>query len=253
MRRAAARSQCANNLKRLGLAIHSYRDAQNYFPAGTVPNANLPPERRLSYHAVLLPYLEHKDVADKLDPTGAWDAASNVEALRSRTLGVFQCADWTGERWRPTEDLTNPYEGHRAITNYIGVAGLGPNAAVLPVDAPGIGMFGYDRCLKPEQVKDGMSNTAMLLETGRDVSPWPQGGPGTVRGVDPADQPLLGDGRAFGGTHFEDSNLVRRKKPTGSHVLLADGSYRFLRDEADPGILPALATVAGGESVPGDW
>jgi hypothetical protein len=253
VRRAAAHSQCANHLKQIGLAIHTYRDAHGHFPAGTVPVAGLPPDRRLSYNAVLLPDLDHENVSGKLVMTGEWDAAPNVEALAHRSVTVFQCPDWTRERWQPTANVTDPFVGHGAITNYVGVAGLGADAATRPDTAPGIGMFGYDRPLTVEQVTDGTSNTALLFETGRDVGPWLRGGPSTVRGLDPDEQPLLGDGRPFGGTHFQDSTVFHRKKPTGSHVLLADASVRFIADSADAAILPALATIAGGESVLGNW
>ena len=253
MRRAAARSQCANQLKQIGLGVHSYRDAFDYFPAGTVTNPALPPDRRLSFHAALLPYLERKATADKLDPAAAWDAPANAAAVGTESWHLFQCPDWTNERLKPTAERPEGFRGIEAHANYVGVAGLGADAATLPDEDPRVGMFGYDRRLKAPQVRDGVSNTLLVLETGRDVGPWLRGGPGTARGVDPSDRPLTGDGRAFGGTHFTDSTAISKKKPHGSNVLMADGSVRYVRDPIDPDVLGKLATVAGGEPVPTDW
>jgi len=59
-----------------------------------------------------------------------------------------------------------------------------------------------------------------------------------VRGLDPANQPYLGKGRQFGGSH-----------PGGAMVLFVDGSVHFIRDSIDPRAFEALSTIAGGEQV----
>ena len=56
-----------------------------------------------------------------------------------------------------------------------------------------------------------------------------------MRGFDPADGPLIGDGRPFGG------------HSGGMPAAMADGSVRFLRPSIDPGKLAAAITIAGGE------
>ncbi len=55
-RQAAARLQCANNLKQFGLAIHSYAAAYRMFPIGTGG------QRGYALHVSLLPYLEQAAV-----------------------------------------------------------------------------------------------------------------------------------------------------------------------------------------------
>jgi prepilin-type N-terminal cleavage/methylation domain-containing protein/prepilin-type processing-associated H-X9-DG protein len=71
--REAARSmQCANNLKQLGLALHSYHDVWNRFPLGAShPNVSLwetiPSDNHGSFIVALLPYIEQQGIHDACD------------------------------------------------------------------------------------------------------------------------------------------------------------------------------------------
>ena len=87
-----------------------------------------------------------------------------------------------------------------------------------------------------------LSNTLLLVETDIDHGPWTAGGSATVRGLNPAHLPYIGRRRQFGGLHSD-----------GVIVALADGSVRFLRETTDPRVFEALATVAGGETLPSRW
>ena len=239
VRRAADAGRCQNNLKQLGLAALNYQSANGHYPPGTAPGTSLLPDRRLSVHILLMPYIESQPVFARLALTEPWDSERNAATL----------AEWPPRlNCPPTDDRTEWARGALVPTNYVGVAGLGADAAMLPDDDPRIGMFGYDRKLKPEQVKDGLANTALFVETTRDVGPWARGGPGTVRGVVGADRPLAGPGRPFGGLHHLNRSLPWKELRGGSNVGLADGSVRSLRDDTDPAVLLALATAAGGEA-----
>jgi prepilin-type processing-associated H-X9-DG protein len=133
--------------------------------------------------------------------------------------------------------------GWPGVTHYVGVAGVGEDAAALPAYAPQAGIFGCDRSTRLADIHDGTSNTLLLMETAWENGPWTAGGEPTMRGLEPKRQPYLGRGRPFGGTH-----------PGVGGVAFADGSVRFLRESIRPEVLEALATKAGGEEIgPSDW
>jgi prepilin-type N-terminal cleavage/methylation domain-containing protein len=61
-REAARRSQCSNNLKQLGLALHNFHDAVKAFPTGQIDDDN----DCYGWITYLLPFLEQKNIYDKL-------------------------------------------------------------------------------------------------------------------------------------------------------------------------------------------
>src|SRR5262249_1551333 len=74
---------CSNNLRLIGQAVNRYSDHNNeQFPPGTVPNASLTPERRLSWEADIVPFLSEgtpagkkwEKLADEIAFKEAWDA-----------------------------------------------------------------------------------------------------------------------------------------------------------------------------------
>jgi len=213
---------CANHLKHIGLALHIYADMHAQFPAGTIPNPGLAPNQRLSWLIELLPYLEEDALYRQFDQSAAWDGEANLPLSRS-PLRFFQCPAWKA----------NPWE-----TPYVGIAGVGSDAATSSFGDPKIGVFGYDRRVTFADVKDGISYTLMVLETTRDTDSWARGGFTTVRGVNPEDKPYVGTGRLFGGIHV-----------AGSNALMMDGSVWTFSDRISPEVVEALATIAGGEKI----
>jgi hypothetical protein len=141
---------------------------------------------------------------------------------------------------------TRTLPGSPQPSHYVGVAGVGLNAAGWGAGYPGNGVFGYDRRTRLEDITDGAGTTMLLIETNRDNGPWTAGGPPTVRGLDPAGGPYLGEGGQFGSGHRGGQGWSPRP-PYVTHVLFADGSVRGLADGVRPEVFEALATVAGGE------
>ena len=56
-REAARRTQCSNNLKQIGLAMHNYHDVNQQFPPAYIADADGQPMH--SWRVLILPYLEH--------------------------------------------------------------------------------------------------------------------------------------------------------------------------------------------------
>src|SRR5205085_2369316 len=114
-----------------------------------------------------------------LDRTKPWDAEGNCPPLyqfgkdpdpgsvRIREFGtvhLLQCPS------RPT-----PAEpGLPAVTHYMGVAGVGADAAELPLADRRAGFFGYDRKVNMTDIKDGLSCTVAAIEAA-DGGHWTAG------------------------------------------------------------------------------
>jgi prepilin-type N-terminal cleavage/methylation domain-containing protein/prepilin-type processing-associated H-X9-DG protein len=72
VREAASRTECQNNLKQIGLALHGYHDTQHEFPTGKGPNyATTVPGAavyaRWSVHSHILPYLEQNNLYNSIN------------------------------------------------------------------------------------------------------------------------------------------------------------------------------------------
>src|SRR5580698_1952422 len=75
VRAAAARTQCTNNLKQIGLALNNYENSNGYFPMGRGTGAVGP---EVSWTAFILPYLEEQNLASTYNLAINWDNPSNA-------------------------------------------------------------------------------------------------------------------------------------------------------------------------------
>ena len=98
-RPAARRTQCANNLKQVVLAFHSYHDDYQALPPAYTVDANGKPLH--SWRTLLLPYLDEEAVYSKIDLTKPWDDPANAAACNTR-LAIYQCP----EVWSSTNRTT---------------------------------------------------------------------------------------------------------------------------------------------------
>ncbi len=216
---------CANNLRRIGQAVNLYQDKKgnDAFPTGTVVIADVEPDQRLSWMVSVLPYMEGEPAAGRtpasfrkgetlyarFDLNQGWQAQANQDATDG-SLSWYVC---------PAARALVP--AGSPLTTYVGIAGLGTDAARLPKDDRRAGFFGYDRVITRADLKRGAAETMMVTERAHDLGPWSRGGPATLSGVDAAALPIIPG--QFGGLHDHEAN-----------VLFADGHVNPITDRANP-------------------
>ena len=185
-RETARRTQCANNLKQVGLAIHNFYDARQKLPSsGRPPSASTV---RAGVFIYLLPYLDQKALWDQYDTSVTWSHANNLPISSLRIL-TYECPsspkhnnqlDHNPDGWNTGE----PFDGIVAVGDYaasLGVdpalepfaAGLTPPVVVrgsLATTSSGAqstnGMLPKNSELRLQDVTDGLSNTIAVFESG---------------------------------------------------------------------------------------
>jgi prepilin-type N-terminal cleavage/methylation domain-containing protein len=91
VREAAARAQCQNNLKQIGLALHNYHDANKKFPPGGITNGDCcSTEGGPNWAILILPYIEQGNLFKLYDQTNTVESASNA-ALRTAFVPTYTC------------------------------------------------------------------------------------------------------------------------------------------------------------------
>jgi prepilin-type N-terminal cleavage/methylation domain-containing protein len=193
VREAAARAQCENNLKQIGLAMHSYHDTYKKFPPGYIDgntDPNSTPDNDVGpgwgWASYLLPYLEQGNVYRQINFNQPVGGGSNV-AVSQLALVIFQCPSDPYQQPVPVYDssFTNPI-ATVAHGNYVGCNGWqecfngaggnpqpGPGADGLSGNfgQAGVGLFYRNSRNRVASVRDGMSNTIFAGERSGDHSP----------------------------------------------------------------------------------
>ena len=212
LREAPRRTQCKNNLKQIGLAMHNYHDVHGSFPAAALGS---PP---VSWRISLLPYLEHAAVAEQYDRNQMWDSTQNV-ALQKYRIWPYECPS------RPSQ-----YDSlGRFLTSY-----------VVPTSHGAI----FDSASGPpiSEIKDGTSNTLLALEACGTEIIWTD-----PRDVDGSNAEISVNGP--GAVKGRSSSLISSWHFGGAQAGLADGSVRFIDKNIDAVVLKNLMTKAGGEKI----
>ncbi len=156
-REAARRSQCINNLKQLGIALHNYHDSKGALPPGAMRDDTW---SDWSYLTMLLPYVEQANLFNAINfNLTATNAGAQPGAVQNSTV---QRAVISGYLCPSDRDKLTNLEGHN---NYYGNSGSSPES--FDVLDNFFGVFGVSdrtKAISLRDISDGTSNTAMVCE-----------------------------------------------------------------------------------------
>jgi prepilin-type processing-associated H-X9-DG protein/prepilin-type N-terminal cleavage/methylation domain-containing protein len=269
MRESAARTQCQNNLKQLGTALHAYHAAQGRFPQAYNEFWNLcepadqpsPPDfrPRKSWAALILTFLEQ----DALQQ-------SSVANYREAAIQTFLCPSDDRAALGTSKGGNFSHLGKKfGLTSYLAVEGSSydkdpssPGSALnLQLGGPKDGVIFRSSDTRLTDITDGSSMTLLVGERPASPPPALDWGWWTWSVYDSA--LAVVDRRLFPyGSDCPNPALYGPGQPNepcdthhfwsyhggGASWLFADGSVRFLRYTARD-LLPALASRNGAETL----
>lgn len=270
-REAARRTQCRNNLKQLGLAVHNYESTYSRLPSGGQGTnfATNPPSTTFDQHSMftaVLPFIDQANSFQKFDLNFAYNANPQNDAAAKQAIPAFICPS---NAWRPSATDQSGY----GCTDYgpIYYVDLDPTTGLRDKTkrAEGAMVKGGSRFA---DVTDGLSNTVLIGEDiGRDermqanhvyLDPvdsakrrfWRWAEPDNAFGISmrinnnisPQGGPLTCPWTNNNCGPFEE---IFSQHTGGAHIVLGDGSVRFLSENLDLGTYRALITRGGGEVI----
>jgi prepilin-type N-terminal cleavage/methylation domain-containing protein len=163
-REAARRSQCRNNMKQIGIALHSYHDTHNVIPpagiyrfGGNSPYASAGNPSSYSWITMILPYMDQAPLYNAINFSAPlWPQmlpGSTTNRIASQILPAFIC---------PSDESYGAGNIHQvAWTNYAGAEGYDWHTR------PGNrlnGVFQMVEQIRIKDVTDGTSNTVFVGE-----------------------------------------------------------------------------------------
>lgn len=236
---SAQRVACQNQLRQLGLGLHTYHSTHSSFPPGSfIMGPSFPMQTGWGWGAMILPYVGEGPLHQRLD-FGSGTAVGGNLALIGQPLALWRCpSDVSLQTIRVFPLDQPPFE--LASGNY-----CGSEDVLSPMSHTQLG-----------GIRDGESQTLLLGE--RLVIPGSNGSlPSTAAWCGQIAYQTAYEYRSA--PHLQPSRFypinLSPTNPTcfgsrhrgGANFVFADGSTRFIDQTIDPVVFEALGTMSGGE------
>ncbi len=279
-REAGRRSQCANNMKQLGLAFHNFDSTFHYWP---LAYSNPAAPGKNNWVPFILPYVEQQNLVTGYDLSQDWWVEPNRTLVQTQ-LPLMQCPSTPDQNRFQDKPETTPPNKTGACTDYFTPSGVHtdinqvlPSSQQFPTASNLVGVIhwyaDFNRRNSMAAVTDGTSNSILIGEVaGREdvyrgrlklannftSSPKVRARGGAWATTD--NPYYIGQrlgwntlGPIPGPVKINNSNewghCFYAFHPGGANFCFADGSVRFLSEQMDLYTLAASVTRAGGEAV----
>jgi prepilin-type processing-associated H-X9-DG protein len=261
VREAAARMQCQNNLKQIGLGVHNYQDSHGLIPINSQNEGGWDwsfqsTARSWSWLARILPFIEEGNLyrAANIDQ----NTFGQSQNYLTTPVKVYFCPSDTAQETITDTQRANLQGTNIVLSNYKGVTGdcwaygdYPNNASIGDGLTHGNGIFTRDSTTQTsliDQIPDGTSNTFLAGEDVPSLNahctwPYANGSLGTC--AIPPNTQKAGD--IYGNWPYLYS--FRSRHQGGLQFVFVDGSVHFIADSIALPTYRALATRNGGEVV----
>lgn len=255
-RESARKVQCGNRLRQMSLALLQYHDAKRHFPAAITS------QQRLIWNGAILPYIEQRNLHDRIDPNLPWNAGANAQVC-STFLSVYRCPSSTAPETMTAQGIDN-----RVPCDYL----VSASGTDMRESGPGIlaggphsdGVFFVDSRTRMAEIRDGASNTVAVgdsffqfEELDLDHTGYPQfldrWCVGTLEGVGNEVSEAMGSTAVAINSHRLEVFIDERELAFGSRhsggvqMALVDGAVLFFDENIDRAVWRAWGTRNGGE------
>jgi len=281
-REAARRSQCKNNMKQIGLALHNYLDTHKVFPPGYVARGVTSTDMAgaeaagggpgFAWGLFILPFVDQAALYNHFDFSENSTDSHNAEH-GEETINTFLCpTDSAPTKFVVNDGTTNYTLG---FANYVGVFGYG-SMTMTPGSPNPKGVLYRNSSTRMRDITDGTSNT-MLAGERMHVMDFTSGAPvdaqatwyaaivGVSRPAGMGTMPdeawgslvlghvgqLMMSGMPMHHTPNSTNHIVNfsSQHEGGMHFLMTDGSVHFMSENIDYNTFRWLGQVADGNVV----